>query len=211
MTASSPPHSEDDTREKLLAAALRQFAERGVHGASISRIAGEVGLTKQALLYHFKRKEDLYAEVLRGIAQHTLATMQSSHDPSSSPEKRFEDTIMGIFAAAQASPLGTKVLLREVLDDQRRDVPPDQWFHKAWLEGIVARLDAVNGWAERSHAEKVACVFQIVSAIEFFTVSQSVLTRFYGEDEYAQIAASYPEQLRVQVRRIIAGDTADRS
>lgn len=211
MSASSPPNTEEDTREKLLAAALRQFAQRGVHGASISLIAGEVGLTKQALLYHFKRKEDLYAEVLRDIAQGTLKAMRSSHDPASSPEQQFEDTIMGVYAAAQANPLGSMVLMREVLDDQRRDAPPEQWFHKAWLEGIVERLDAVASWTHRPHAEKVACVFQLVSAIELFTNSRSVLTRFYGEAEYEDIAATYPEQLRAQVRRVIAGEAADRS
>lgn len=50
-------NSNDDTREKLLAAAHSQFADRGFYGASIAQIAGEVGLTKQALLYHLSARK----------------------------------------------------------------------------------------------------------------------------------------------------------
>ena len=64
MTDETATLANDDTREKLLNAAHSRFAERGFHGASIALIAGEVGLTKQALLYHFKRKDDLYREVI---------------------------------------------------------------------------------------------------------------------------------------------------
>lgn len=204
MKVESSSPGEDDTREKLLMAAQRQFAERGVHGASISQIAGEVGLTKQALLYHFKRKEDLYNEVLRGIAERTLEAMRRSHLPASSPEQQFEDTIIGIYEASIANPLGTKVLIREILDDHKRDAPPDQWFHKTWLQGIVARLEAIEGWNGRSEAEKTACVYQLVSAIELFVASKAVLERFYGEAGYEKIAAAYPDQLREQVRHFIA-------
>lgn len=195
--------AEEDTREKLLNAAQAQFAELGFHGASISRIAGEVGLTKQALLYHFKRKEDLYSEVLRRISVRLLDAMRTSHDPRSSPEQQFEDTIMGIYASACAHPLDTRVLMREVLDDQRRDAPPEHWFHKTWLDEIVDRLDAVEGQGALSHAEKFARIFQLIAAIQVFVASKSVLARFYGEEGHASIAQAYPEELRKQVRLII--------
>ena len=67
-----PLNTRDDTREKLLQAAVEQFAERGFYGASIAQIAGELDLTKQALLYYFKRKEDLYAEVLKRISDRLI-------------------------------------------------------------------------------------------------------------------------------------------
>lgn len=206
MTAQSRNGSEDDTRQKLLAAARFQFAERGFDGASISMIAGEVGLTKQALLYHFRRKEDLYAEVLRGIAERMLEAMRSNHDPASTPEQQFEDTIMGIYTSSKANPLDAKVLMREVLDDQRRNVPPEQWFHQTWLDEIVARLGAVEGQNDLSRAHKIARIYQIVSAIQFFIASKSVLARFYGEDGYANIARAYPDELRTVVRRILHAD-----
>ena len=154
----NPDHAQDATREKLLAAAHRQFAARGYYGASIAQIAGEVGLTKQALLYHFRRKEDLYSHVLKGIAGRLLAGMRAEVDASKAPEQQFENVILGIYKAARSNPLDNKVLMRELLDDQRKDAPPSEWFFKTFIDEIVAVLDKVEGISALSHSQKVARV-----------------------------------------------------
>jgi len=58
------------TRDAILDAAERRFADRGFAGVSMREIAGEAGLKNQASLYHhFRHKRALYEAVLsRGIA-----------------------------------------------------------------------------------------------------------------------------------------------
>lgn len=51
-------------REKLLAAALRVFSERGIAGASLDEVAAEAGLTKGAVYSNFANKEELVIQVL---------------------------------------------------------------------------------------------------------------------------------------------------
>jgi AcrR family transcriptional regulator len=46
-----------DTRQRILAAALALFAERGYRATSIRLIAERIGLTKAAILYHFPSKD----------------------------------------------------------------------------------------------------------------------------------------------------------
>jgi AcrR family transcriptional regulator len=53
------------TRARILAAALRLFADKGYDATSLQDIADETGLTKQAVYYHFKGK----GEILAGITQ----------------------------------------------------------------------------------------------------------------------------------------------
>jgi len=53
------------TRARILAAALRLFADKGYDATSLQDIADQTGLTKQAVYYHFKGK----GEILAGIAQ----------------------------------------------------------------------------------------------------------------------------------------------
>ncbi|MCU1370599.1 MAG: putative TetR family transcriptional regulator [Ilumatobacteraceae bacterium] len=56
------------TRERILAAALAAFAERGVEATSLDSVAAEVGVRKQTLLYWFPSKEQL----LFGVVDHAV-------------------------------------------------------------------------------------------------------------------------------------------
>src|SRR5499427_3945016 len=57
-------------RRQMLAAAIDCFARHGYQGTSIDRIAREVGVTKGALYYHFRDKEDLlFAAVTERVGE----------------------------------------------------------------------------------------------------------------------------------------------
>ncbi|ASR34941.1 TetR family transcriptional regulator [Prauserella marina] len=49
----------DGTRSRLLATALTLFSEHGVEGTSLQMIAAELGVTKAAVYYHFKTKDEI--------------------------------------------------------------------------------------------------------------------------------------------------------
>ena len=54
---SSTPRT--DTRSRVQKVALELFAEQGYEKTSLREIAGRLGVTKAALYYHFKSKEDI--------------------------------------------------------------------------------------------------------------------------------------------------------
>lgn len=49
----------EDTRTRLLATALKLFTEHGVQGTSLQMIADALGVTKAAVYYHFKTKDEI--------------------------------------------------------------------------------------------------------------------------------------------------------
>jgi AcrR family transcriptional regulator len=53
------------SREQLIAAAIDCFARLGYQGTSIDRIARDVGVTKGAVYYHFRDKEELLFEAVK--------------------------------------------------------------------------------------------------------------------------------------------------
>src|SRR5688500_10839876 len=60
-----PERPASETRQQLLAAAERLFAERGFAGVSVRMIAGEAGVNWSLVGYHFRGKDGLLAEVYR--------------------------------------------------------------------------------------------------------------------------------------------------
>ena len=59
----------EQTRERILDAALAEFVEKGFDGARVEDIAKKAGLTKVMLYYHFNTKENLMAELMARILQ----------------------------------------------------------------------------------------------------------------------------------------------
>ena len=73
LSARSP----NQTRESILAAARRQFGERGFHATSVQTIVDEAGVTKGALYHHFESKD----EILRLIHDEFIeAELQHARD-----------------------------------------------------------------------------------------------------------------------------------
>jgi AcrR family transcriptional regulator len=54
----------DESRSRILAAALTEFAASGYRGATVGAIAARAGLSQSGLLHHFPSKELLLAEVI---------------------------------------------------------------------------------------------------------------------------------------------------
>ncbi|MGO4617581.1 TetR family transcriptional regulator [Nocardia sp. 2YAB30] len=77
----------DDSRVRILQAALDLFAERGYYAVSVREIAEQVGLTKTAVLYHFPSKSDIIAALTEPLLVDTEAVLASTrHTPD--PEAR---------------------------------------------------------------------------------------------------------------------------
>ena len=58
-----------DTKEKIMMTALRLFAKDGYEAVSVSRIAGELGMTKSELYKHYKNKRDIFDSILNHVCR----------------------------------------------------------------------------------------------------------------------------------------------
>lgn len=61
-----------ETRERILGAAVRVFAEHGTRGATTRRIAAEAGVNEVTLFRQFGTKEELLREALRWAAEQVM-------------------------------------------------------------------------------------------------------------------------------------------
>lgn len=74
--------NDQDTRKAIVEASMRLFARRGYHGASVAQIAEATGLTKGALYWYFKGKEDLFLTVLDCIKENWRNAVMSRVEAS---------------------------------------------------------------------------------------------------------------------------------
>src|ERR1019366_10573898 len=82
------------TRDYLLSAAERVFAERGFHAASLDEVAAVAGFSKGAVYSNFKNKEDLFLALFKANYDREMqalrATLEGSEVP---PETRLSDFV----------------------------------------------------------------------------------------------------------------------
>ncbi len=65
----------EDTRRRILEAALEMFAAEGYEGASTRQLAEQANVNLPAIQYYFGSKEGLFRAVIDSIVQHTEAHM----------------------------------------------------------------------------------------------------------------------------------------
>lgn len=65
VSAESGPKAPGSARRELMAIAIDCFARYGYQGTTIDRIASAAGVTKGALYYHFRDKEELLFEAVK--------------------------------------------------------------------------------------------------------------------------------------------------
>lgn len=81
-SARKPKGGGHERRGEILAAAARIFNSDGYDGATIRRIAEEVGLSSTALYMHFRDKDEILVEICQGAMEQllTLAAQIAAED-----------------------------------------------------------------------------------------------------------------------------------
>jgi AcrR family transcriptional regulator len=88
LTGERPTRKGSRTRERILAAAVELFAERGYHATSLSDIGERANIQRGALYYHIRAKEELLFEVLRQHVEFVLhGVRQIASEPIGAQEK----------------------------------------------------------------------------------------------------------------------------
>jgi AcrR family transcriptional regulator len=78
------------TRDRILDVALALFAEKGYDATSMREIAGELGITKAALYYHFESKADIVRAMLAETETRLTGLVDWARAQPSTPELRSE-------------------------------------------------------------------------------------------------------------------------
>jgi TetR/AcrR family transcriptional regulator len=126
-----------DTKGKILSAARNEFAERGLAGARVDRIAALANVNKAMIYYHFHSKDNLYQAV---IDEH-LSVIAEFLEKNLAPDVPLEETFLKISEFMNSLFISRKnfmpIMLREIADGGDR------------IKMAMARLFSEKGIAAR--------------------------------------------------------------
>ncbi len=136
-----------ETRRRLLAAAGAVFADRGFHAATIQEITDRAGASLASVNYHFGDKAELYAAVLRRLAEEAAVIVPPpSAGWAATPADRLRQFIRHFVRAHAwaAEPAWEQVLMARELAEPTAALDP---FHEQVMRplsrpcpGLIAEL-----------------------------------------------------------------------
>jgi TetR/AcrR family transcriptional regulator len=113
MTIETTPRSSNTTRQRILDAASRDFADKGFSGARVDEIALRAGVNKAMLYYHVGNKQDLYTAILkRNFDRMDEALVGAATTEGSTPDRLWA-LIAGVARALKANTDHPRIVLRE--------------------------------------------------------------------------------------------------
>jgi AcrR family transcriptional regulator len=128
------------TRERIMAAAQKEFAASGFAGARTDAIARRARINERMIFYCFESKEGLYRAVLAQKLAAAATLVEAT------PEVDFTSSLVEGFAASCADIDGLRMWQWEALDRSKRKLVAEE-ERRVFLQGEVARWRraTVNG------------------------------------------------------------------
>ncbi len=187
------PDAQQETRERLLAAAALLFAERGFFGTTVRDIAQRAQVNIAAGHYHFGSKQELYLEVSRRQFEQIAAQLLARHasptaseiEAASRPElaamlrARIETMLENLVGPPPS--IHGQLMQREMCDPSGAlPMIVDQFIrpHKEQMQRLVARL--APGLSKR---ELERCCFSIVGQVFFYRMMLPIVPLLLGVAE----------------------------
>jgi AcrR family transcriptional regulator len=197
------PRELRSTRDVILDAAERRFAERGFAGVSVRQIAGDAGLKNQASLYHhFKNKKALYEAVLQRGLQPIIELVAGSSTAGDSSDPVL-DRIVDHLAAHPHLP---RLIQRAGLDDSRAlRGTVGRLLGPLYSSGLRVLAGSGGAWSDAEIPHLAAGLYHLIFG---YFANAALLEAVLPDDPHSPAAlARQARFLKVAVARLLGGET----
>ena len=173
----SRPDAQVDTRERIVRAAMKVFAEHGLFRAPVSLVAREAGVSKSLIFWYYRSRENLVKEVVErvlpiDVIESCLSQRLRGRSLAECIARRYlekyEDVTMRLLLLQVLAARGT---IREV----------DEAFSKICDEMLPALAEGVWGARSKENLVKARMLF---GSLLCYTVNPP---RDVDRDEYVRI------------------------
>lgn len=196
------------TRDAILDAAERRFAERGFDGVSVREIAADVGLKNQAsLYYHFGSKQEIYEAALKRGVDALIARLAESAEvaPRARDAAMVARDLDRVLDYLVDHPHLARLIQRAGLDESafvrgtvRRIVEP------LYTQGVRALRDAGGPWQDADLPHVAAGIYHLIFG---YFADAPLLEAVLGEDLHSAAALARQRRfLKMAVAQLLGVD-----
>lgn len=171
------------SRDVILDAAIRCFAEKGFAATTIKDLASEAQVNSALLYYYFADKQTLYRETLHHIAERLSASAGRRLDDELAPDDAIRRFVQQQAEFLIANPHVPRLMLREMLEHTGRHA---EGAIVSLIGGVFKTLCDVirRGQHEgifRADADPRYAAISTVSLVAYFVIARPVVGMALGD------------------------------
>ena len=186
MPASRHPRDKELTRQRILAAAVTTFAEKGYNQTGVEDVVRASDTSKGAFYYHFSGKEHLFDELLSILVDRLATDLEDAIRDKSGAANKVEAALAAVLGAFASDRPLTKILILDAagLDAERSDRL--MAVRDGFAQIIAAQLEAALADGD------VAPLDPQITALVWVGAILEVVTHWLRQDDPAPLLDSLP-------------------
>jgi TetR/AcrR family transcriptional regulator len=193
MTTTTTPRNQgeraDQTRARILDAAIAEFSENGLAGARTEQIAEAAGVNKALLYYYFQGKEALYGAALQAVAQRVVDSGLAAMELKCSAGERLVHFVLNHFDRIHSQRAFQSLMQQEMIRLHQGEENALTPLIETVFKPTMLRVRAVYAEGRRTGeliaVDEMQIMYAGLGANVFFFLSAPVVGKLMGVDVFA--------------------------
>jgi TetR/AcrR family transcriptional regulator len=206
MSNSTPTRSNtdrsDQTRARILTAAIREFSSDGMAGARTERIAGAAGVNKALLYYYFTSKQALYDAALETVADRVVTSSMAAMRTECSAGQRLVQFALNHFDRIHSQRAFQSLMQQEMIRLHRGEDNALASLVDKVFRPMMGRVRQVyqegSASGELIQVDELQIMYAALGANVFFFLSAPVMGMVMGTNPFERNALEFRRQAAVE-------------
>jgi len=191
MTTDTPSRTQadraDQSRARILDAAIAEFSENGLAGARTEQIAEAAGVNKALLYYYFQGKEALYSAAIESVAERVVSSSMAAMAGSDrSAGERLVNFVLNHFDRIHSQRTFQSLMQQDMMRLRQGEASAlDPLVEKAFRPMMFAVKDLLAegmSTGELIRVDEWQMMYAALGANVFYYLSGPVMGRLIGSD-----------------------------